>query len=79
VITRFTAIHPFRDGNGRTARALTTLLLWWAGFPAQILSLQRILDERRDAYITALRQADRGYRQGWVQFFAEAVLDALKD
>src|SRR5512137_2611579 len=43
---RFTAIHPFRDGNGRTARALTTLLLWRAGFPAEILLLQRILDER---------------------------------
>lgn len=75
---RFTAIHPFRDGNGRTARALTTLLLWRAGFPAQILTLQRILDERRDAYIAALRAADRGNRQGWVQFFAEAVVDALK-
>lgn len=75
---RFTAIHPFRDGNGRTARALTTLLLWRAGFPAQILTLQRILDERRDAYIAALRAADRGNRQGWVQFFAEAVVDALR-
>lgn len=75
---RFTAIHPFRDGNGRTARALTTLLLWRAGFPAQILALQRILDERRNAYIAALRAADQGNRQGWVQFFADAVVDALK-
>lgn len=75
---RFTAIHPFRDGNGRTARALTTLLLWRAGFPAQILALQRILDEHRDAYIAALRAADQGNRQGWVQFFADAVLNALK-
>lgn len=76
---RFTAIHPFRDGNGRTARALTTLLLWRAGFPTQILVLQRILDERRDAYIDSLRAADRGRHQEWVQFFAQAVLDALKD
>jgi len=75
---RFTAIHPFRDGNGRTARALTTLLLWRSGFPAEILVLQRILDERRDAYISALRAADQGKRQQWVQFFAEAVADALK-
>ena len=75
---RFTAIHPFRDGNGRTARALTTLLLWRAGFPAKILVLQRILDEGRDAYIDALRAADRGNIQGWVQFFAEALADALR-
>jgi fido (protein-threonine AMPylation protein) len=75
---RFTAIHPFRDGNGRTARALTTLLLWRAGFPAKILILQRVLDEKRDAYIAALRMADQGNVQGWVQFFSEAVADALQ-
>ena len=75
---RFTAIHPFRDGNGRTARALTTLLLWRAGFPAEILLLQRILDERRDLYITALRQADQGELAGWTRFFAQAVRDALR-
>lgn len=75
---RFTAIHPFRDGNGRTARALTTLLLWRAGFPAEILLLQRVLDERRESYIAALRQADRGDLGGWMRFFAQAVRDALR-
>lgn len=75
---RFTAIHPFRDGNGRTARALVMLLLWRAGFPTEILAFQRILDERRDAYIASLRAADRGSIQEWVQFFAEAVVEALK-
>lgn len=74
---RFTQIHPFRDGNGRTARVLTILLLWQAGFPVQILALQRILDERREAYIDALRSADLGNVQGWVQFFVLAVRNAL--
>lgn len=76
---RFTAIHPFRDGNGRTARALTTLILWRAGFPLEILILQRILDERREAYFGALRAADHGNLAGWVQFFVEAVRDALRE
>jgi Fic family protein len=75
---RFTAIHPFRDGNGRSARALTTLLLWRAGFPVEILLLQRVLDERRESYIAALRQADRGDLGGWTRFFAQAVRDALR-
>lgn len=75
---RFTAIHPFRDGNGRTARALTTLSLWRAGFPIEILLLQRVLDERRESYIAALRQADHGALQGWIRFFAQAVRDALR-
>jgi Fic family protein len=76
---RFTAIHPFRDGNGRTARALTTLILWRASFPLEVLILQRILDERREAYISALRRADRGQTSDWVRFFAEAVRDALQE
>ena len=76
---RFTAIHPFRDGNGRTARALTTLLLWRAGFPTEILVLQRVLDARRDSYIAALRAADRGGLDAWVQFLADAVREALAE
>jgi Fic family protein len=75
---RFTSIHPFRDGNGRTARAITTLLLWRAGFPAEILLLQRMLDVRRTDYIESLRRADQGDVQGWVVFFAEALRDALQ-
>ncbi len=76
---RFTAIHPFRDGNGRTARAITMLLLVRSGFPLEVLILQRILDERRDAYIAALRHADQGQMNGWMQFFAEVVREALRE
>jgi len=76
---RFTAIHPFRDGNGRTARALTTLLLWRDGFPVEILALQRVLDEQRDAYIATLRAADWGDPSSWLRFFISAVHDALQE
>ena len=76
---RFTAIHPFRDGNGRTARALTTLLLRRDDFPIEILALQRVLDERRNAYIATLQEADRGDLSGWLQFFTTAVRDALQE
>ena len=75
---RFTAIHPCRDGNGRTARALAILMVWQAGFPIQILTLQRILDQQRDQYIDALRHADQGNVQGWVQFFVTVIRDALR-
>jgi Fic family protein len=76
---RLTAIHPFRDGNGRTARALTTLLLRRAGFPIEILALQRVMDERRSVYVAKLQQADQGDLNGWLQFFAVAVRDALQE
>lgn len=75
---RFTAIHPFRDGNGRTARALTTLLLWRAGFSLEILRLQQVLDMQRETYVNTLRAADHGDMQGWIQFFAQAVRTALQ-
>lgn len=52
---RFTQIHPFQDGNGRVARAITTLILIKGGlFPFTILR------EKRADYIAALEQADEG-------------------
>jgi Fic family protein len=46
---RFVSIHPFRDGNGRTARLLMNLLLLRAGYPIVIIDNQ----ERND-YINAI-------------------------
>ncbi len=53
----FLAIHPFQDGNGRLSRILTTLLLLQAGYTyAPYASLERIIEESRDAYYLALRR-----------------------
>lgn len=46
---RFVSIHPFRDGNGRTARLLMNLLLIRAGYPTVVID-NRI----RNEYINAL-------------------------
>ncbi|NTW97348.1 MAG: Fic family protein [Oscillochloris sp.] len=51
----FVAVHPFRDGNGRTGRLLLNLLLLRAGLPPALL-----LQEWRLGYLEALSQADRG-------------------
>ncbi len=75
----FTRIHPFRDGNGRTARALLTLILRREGFEYEVLILQRFLDERRSDYIRALRTADNGDLTEWILFFAQALRDALRE
>jgi Fic family protein len=46
---RLVAIHPFSDGNGRTARLLMNLLLINAGYPPVVIG-----PEQRAAYIEAL-------------------------
>lgn len=47
---RLVAIHPFSDGNGRTARLLMNLLLIQAGYPPVVIG-----PEHRAAYIDALQ------------------------
>ncbi len=52
------AIHPFWDGNGRTARGLATLLLQRSKFGfRKLLSLETQLFANRDSYFTALERA----------------------
>ena len=51
---RFILIHPFLDGNGRTARLLTNFALLTSG---HYMALFRA-DERRRVYLDALRAVD---------------------
>lgn len=48
---KFVSIHPFEDGNGRTARLLMNMALTQAGYP--IVNIQPDVQERT-AYMTAL-------------------------
>eukprot|EP00771_Trimastix_marina_P002649 gnl/Trimastix_PCT/3795.p1 GENE.gnl/Trimastix_PCT/3795~~gnl/Trimastix_PCT/3795.p1 ORF type:complete len:444 (+),score=76.21 gnl/Trimastix_PCT/3795:45-1334(+) len=50
-----TRIHPFVDGNGRTARLLMNLILMHFGYPPVLVRC-----EWRDAYLDTLRSADEG-------------------
>jgi len=53
---RFLTIHPFHDGNGRTARALATYVLWTSGFRMRgFLSVEEQYANRRPAYYAAIQ------------------------
>jgi len=52
---RLAFIHPFLDGNGRTARLAANLVLLSAGYPPVVLRVQD-----RGRYYRALDEADRG-------------------
>jgi Fic family protein len=64
----FLAVHPFLDGNGRTARLLLHLLLLRAGYPPALL-----LQEWRFGYLEALAQADRGRYNPLLNLIGRAV------
>jgi len=54
-------IHPFREGNGRVARILSTLMASQAGLP--ILDFSDIIGKKRKEYFSAInRGMDRDYK-----------------
>lgn len=68
----FLAVHPFLDGNGRTARLLLNLMLLRGGFPPALL-----LQEWRLGYLEALSQADRGRYNPLLNLLGRAVESGL--
>ena len=52
---RLVAVHPFNDGNGRTARLLMNLILIRAGYPPVA-----VRPEERLEYIRSLQQDQAG-------------------
>jgi hypothetical protein len=68
----FERIHPFLDGNGRTGRLLTNLVLVRLGYPPVIVQKRE-----RSRYLAALDRADRGDVGRLGELFARAILDNL--
>lgn len=63
-------IHPFVDGNGRTARLIMNLSLMQSGFPAVLIKV-----EQRLAYYQAL---DKAHTQNDYQDFINLVAESVK-
>jgi len=69
-------IHPFVDGNGRTARVLAALILYLRGFDTnQFFCLDDYYDSDRPAYYKALQSVkpDTLDLTNWLEYFTEGV------
>lgn len=68
-------IHPFREGNGRTARIVSILMALQAGLP--LLDFSVIAEEQKPAYFAAVQVGlDRNY-QPMERLFAEIIERSL--
>ncbi|MBU4310767.1 Fic family protein [bacterium] len=72
----FVRVHPFVDGNGRTARVLATLVLYKRDFDTkQFFCLDDYYDSDRQAYYQALQGVDQKRLDltKWLKYFVEGV------
>lgn len=68
-------IHPFLDGNGRTARALANLILYHAGYDIKkLFSLEEYYDVNPAGYYEALQSVRIiGVLTTWLAYFTAGI------
>jgi len=85
-----TAIHPFVDGNGRTARALSTLVLFKEGFDIKrFFSIEEYFDRDSASYYSVLQGTSNQSKKieerdltRWVEYFTQGLaieLDRIRE
>lgn len=75
-------IHPFIDGNGRTARLLATVILYLSGFDhRRIFALDDYYDRDRKSYYAALKtvQTSNGDLTQWLEYFTTGVAASVQE
>jgi Fic family protein len=79
-IVHFLAIHPFRDGNGRVARILTSLILLKEYKWFRYTSHEKVIEDNKEAYYVSLRKTQETLDcenvdyDPWVIFFLQTVV-----
>lgn len=78
---QFEAIHPFRDGNGRTGRILMVLYLVLAQrIDLPMLFISGYILQNRDEYYNRLKRVtENGEWKEWVMYILNAVIQQSKN
>ncbi len=77
----FVTIHPFEDGNGRIARALTDMALAQdEKISTRFYSLSSHIMEERDAYYNILKKSQKSSLNitPWLEWYLECYIRSLK-
>lgn len=70
---RYIRIHPFDDGNGRTARIIMNFILLRFGYPPVIIKT-----EDKNDYFASLQQADVGIIKPFFEYIAKNLKHSLE-
>ena len=79
------AIHPFNDGNGRTARALATLLLYQRGYDfRRLFALEDYYNTDRPAYYQVINlgktyEERRADITSWLEYFVTGFKEEIDE
>jgi len=86
---QFATIHPYYDGNGRTARLLTTFILHLGGYDLKgLYSLEEYYARNLDAYYEAISIGDsHNYYMGraeaditkWIEYFVDGMATSFEN
>ncbi len=75
-------IHPFLDGNGRTARLLSTLCLYRSGYDfKKLFTVSEYYDRDRPAYYRAIRSVAEHAMDltGWLEYFTDGLATQMRE
>jgi len=76
VHTELVLIHPFREGNGRTARMLATLMALQAGLPS--LDFNGIRGRKRQEYVAAIHAGLNNQYEPMEKIFGAVIRRTLR-
>jgi len=72
--TRFVTIHPFVDGNGRTARLIMNLILFHYGFSPAVIKVSQ-----RSQYLDSMEEWQQNKNKEFFQILlANSVLESME-
>ncbi len=75
-------IHPFLDGNGRSARLLSTLCMYRKGYDfKQLFTISEYYDRNRADYYKAIQSVRENNLDmtGWLEYFTHALAEQMQE